>query len=209
MSLEKGSNLEKVQSEEKLDSSKDVLRKGNLFQVPHYFGVDVAELLSGTGNPTLPRLLVFMCEYILNNSQRVSSSTVILSWMNSIVDKESVKQVRDQFDVGNFYDCGSPEVVFSLLKTFFREMPTPLFPSTLYEQSMTMVVEHLNRSINDLRKNPMYILLIETLGPEVDRHVEKVIFLFLFFPSFLFFSTSFSFFLLFSFFFFSFCKSSL
>ncbi len=70
---------------EERSASKDVLLKGNLFQVKHYFGVDVAELLSGTGNPTLPRLLVFLCEYILNNSPRVSSGNVILGWMNGIV----------------------------------------------------------------------------------------------------------------------------
>ena len=31
----------------------------------HHFGVGLAELLAATGNPALPRVLVFMCEYLL------------------------------------------------------------------------------------------------------------------------------------------------
>ena len=53
------------------------MKKGNLFQVPHYFGVEIAELLSGTGNPTLPRLLVYMCEYMLSWSSRSTAPMMI------------------------------------------------------------------------------------------------------------------------------------
>lgn len=158
-------------------SASSVMKKGNLFQVPHYFGVEIAELLSGTGNPTLPRLLVYLCEYLLSWSSRSTPAT-ILGWVNSNPttpgQREQLKAVRDQFDTGNFYDCKSPETVFNLLRTFFRELPSGLIPSADYEQCMDIVSESLKKSIAALRRNRLYKLLIRRFGPEMDAVVERV-----------------------------------
>jgi len=150
-----------------------LLKKGNLFQVPHYFGVEIAELLSGTGNPTLPRLLVYVCEYLLGWSSR-SPSTTISAWIASSPSKDLVKAARDQFDVGTFYDPKSPEVIFALLKTFFRELPSGLIPSSEYERCMDIVTESLKRTISLLRRNRLYKLLLKKFGPELDAVVERV-----------------------------------
>ena len=154
--------------------SKDTpTKKGNLFQIKHHFGTDIAELLSGTGSPSLPRLIVFLCESILTQSSRSSPSS-ILGWISSPIPKETLAPIRNQLDQGNFQESYSPDILFSMLKTFFRELPMPMFPSHLYENCIGFVGESLKRAIVMLRKSRLYRLLLRKLGIEIDMNVEKV-----------------------------------
>ena len=69
-------------------------------------------------------------------------------------DVHSYKQtqaVREQFDRGVFYDCRSAPVVLQLLRTFFRELPAPLLPNTMYPEALAIVSGHVRRSWADLR----------------------------------------------------------
>jgi len=64
--------------------------------------------------------------------------------------------------------------VFQLLKGFFREMPSPLFPASVYHDALAVVTQHLKASIQELRQNELYRIIVGILGSEVDAMVERM-----------------------------------
>jgi len=68
--------------------------------------------------------------------------------------------VRERYDRGVFYDCRSPAVVFQLLRIFFRELPSPLLPSSMYPEAIAIVTDHVHRCLAELRKTRLYKSLL-------------------------------------------------
>ncbi|KJE94340.1 hypothetical protein CAOG_004998 [Capsaspora owczarzaki ATCC 30864] len=144
------------------------VNSNNLFQVKAYFGVSVAELLSGAGEkgPTLPRILVFLCEYMMRYVEDVAQERPaafeaelrVLFQQNA--DEELFARARQRFNHGDFFDCDSPIIAFRLLRAFVREMPTPLMPPTMYDDAIHLVQSHLRRATSLLRRNKHYTALL-------------------------------------------------
>ncbi|KAJ4461817.1 hypothetical protein PAPYR_1479 [Paratrimastix pyriformis] len=114
-----------------------------------------------SGDPVVPRVLVFLCEFLLE--QGVSTPNLFTTKppqkLGRIVagphfcatlaagcvvgpcgaDAVSLgpryEEVRSLFNQGHFYDCGSPVVAAALLK--------PLIPVSCYDRCLTIVEKHI------------------------------------------------------------------
>jgi hypothetical protein len=125
----------------------------------HHFGVALTELLLGPGHPALPRVLVYMCESVLLACARLPAERIHALVTEPPAD-DDVRAVRDQYDRGVWFDCRSPAVVFQLLRQFFRELPSPLLPSSMYPEALSIVTDHVRRSLGDLRRGRTYEALL-------------------------------------------------
>jgi hypothetical protein len=75
-----------------------------------------------SGGLTVPRLLVFLCDYLLQ------TGTSHKGLFRMAADPPRLAEARQRLDAGRFYDCGDPVTVAALLKAYVRELPSPLVP---------------------------------------------------------------------------------
>ena len=104
-------------------------------QIVSHFGVHITELLSG--ELIVPRILVYMCEYMLEVGGRRRDL------FRARADATRVAEVRGRFEAGVFFDCGDPVVVAMLFRTWLRELPAPLFPVYTYRSVLQIVEQHM------------------------------------------------------------------
>ena len=138
-------------------------------RVPRFFGVSVVNLLTADGNSSrsLPRILVYLCEYLLareaRKAEKLPTSVIddVVSMIREPLDVALFASVRQQFNAGEFFDCQSPVCMFRLLLAFVRELPEPLIPREHHGAAVENVMEHFRSVVSELRRNPNFKLFVK------------------------------------------------
>eukprot|EP00041_Stephanoeca_diplocostata_P032573 m.1048200 g.1048200 ORF g.1048200 m.1048200 type:complete len:608 (+) comp24172_c0_seq30:304-2127(+) len=143
-----------------------------------YFGISIVDLMSLPENreQSLPRIVVYLCEYLLARASRKSEALYdmpqrrrdrdsiaedLREMIEGDMDLSVFNAAKQQFNTGVFSDCGSGTCMFRLLKAFVRELPAPLIPRTYYDQAMAIAGSHMNQTVQQIRHNANYALLLE------------------------------------------------
>eukprot|EP00039_Didymoeca_costata_P023520 m.7375 g.7375 ORF g.7375 m.7375 type:complete len:1063 (+) comp3704_c0_seq2:262-3450(+) len=138
-----------------------------------YFGVSVVDLISSSTNNegSLPRLVVYLCEYLLSRCSLKTHNVLddVFSMIHDPLDNELFKTARECFNRGDFYDCGSPVVMFRLLKAFIRELPQPLIPRSKHDGAIDISRHHMRSVVTALESNKHFNVFLQGLCREDDE----------------------------------------
>ena len=112
-----------------------------------YFGVDLVEL-AAVSSSSVPRLLIFLCEMLLQYMGSCGSPLSALREWKEFDPFESsvdIAKVRAAVDAGDFDANMDPALLFYLLKCFVRELPTPIVPPSYYAEALRIPPAQLKK----------------------------------------------------------------
>jgi hypothetical protein len=94
------------------------------------FGLPLGSLMGDKGNLGVPHVIVFCLDYIRANGMETEG---IFRRSPSSLQLKQVKKVFDEGGVPNMEQYDSPvHIAAVLVKLFFRDLPSPLFPPEMY-----------------------------------------------------------------------------
>jgi hypothetical protein len=68
--------------------------------------------------------------------------------------------------------------MFRLLKSFVRELPSPLLPHTAYEECLLLASRHMGRVVQELRENAHWRAVLDKYqqlpGGELDLWAQNI-----------------------------------
>eukprot|EP01130_Rhizamoeba_saxonica_P016953 TRINITY_DN7968_c0_g1_i1.p1 TRINITY_DN7968_c0_g1~~TRINITY_DN7968_c0_g1_i1.p1 ORF type:complete len:751 (+),score=128.51 TRINITY_DN7968_c0_g1_i1:81-2333(+) len=112
-----------------------------------FIGTHIGYEYSEDDSFQIPAVLKYMCDYIIKHG------THIPNLFRKSYDLEKLESLKQEFDAGHFYDCGSVVAVGKLLKIFLRELPEPIIPHTAYQSAIIIVSNHIYECTKELLKD--------------------------------------------------------
>eukprot|EP00055_Hartaetosiga_balthica_P013973 m.74261 g.74261 ORF g.74261 m.74261 type:complete len:1157 (+) comp8446_c0_seq1:50-3520(+) len=125
------------------------------------FGVEVETLVAheGEGEFHIPNILVYLCEHMRDACVEASSTSDparFIEITNGEFDMELYKSTKEAFNDENFHNCGSNACMFKLLKSFLRELPTPIIPSHHYNACLVICEKTMQKRLASMLACPEF-----------------------------------------------------
>eukprot|EP01135_Chromosphaera_perkinsii_P000678 Nk52_evm6s148 gene=Nk52_evmTU6s148 len=163
--------------------------RGGLYEGEEGEGEEEEEHVTRSGKHAklYPRILVFMCEYLINYVQELSTESTgsqqqleseVRLMLTQSPPQKQYEQMKQRLSQGDFSGTFSPICMFRLLRAFVRELPESLIPSTFYQDAIDMVIGHVHLSVERIRDAPRYKAMLSgfptALGDELDKWVSQM-----------------------------------